>query len=243
MFKMRPPAVSRRLRKLKKNFGMSAPRVVVRSHGPLRLPLLLVVVCLTGVLLGYGGFRWWQQRSDEIVASSELRAKYEFCSASLSRLQQEVGTDRQTALMELATQQQILRKSERLERENAQLREDLRTFEQLMAAPEGNAPVRIENFRLIGEGDGSYRYRLFFAFVPDKAISEFRGRMSMHVSYQLAGTEVETAIPEAGAGELRIRHYLRREGTFRLPEGAKLLAGEVKVFQGDVLKSRLSAQF
>lgn len=238
-------AVSVRLRKFRRRFGVTASRVVVRRH--LSWPLLSLFGLLFLFLLSAAIWLMVQRNEGAIVRELEvLGRQVDEQSKELNLLRSTKGTRQNLANIERASQEQLLARIDGLERENVLLKEDIRLFERLIpGAGEGGA-VRVENFRVIRELGARYRYRLLLAFQPAKQMPEFRGRLQLLVSFKQAGKDVQFLLPDAsdlrGEYQLEIKHLLRREGVFELPAGAQLKVVEVRILQGDSLKVRRLAQ-
>lgn len=243
---MPTPAVSLRFRKFRRRFGIAAPRLVVRSHVPwpwLALPGLLLLMLIVAVI-------WLvMQRNEAGEMGHEvqtLRQQLQAHDEELGMLRATAGTRQNAVSIERATQQQLLARIQYLERENGALKEDILLFERLIPVVGEDAAVRIENFRVIHDGGGRYRYRILLAFRPDRQTPEFRGRLQLAVSFTLGGKEQQVLFPDKrgvmGEYQLEMRHFLRREGVFELPFNSQVKAVEVQVLQGDTLKSKRLAQ-
>lgn len=243
---MPTPAVSLKLRNIRRHFGIAAPRLVVRSHVPwpwfalLGSLLLILVVVLVWLAM---------QRNESGEMGREvqtLRQLLQEHDEELGMLRATAGTRQNAVSIERATQQQLLARIQNLERENGVLKEDILLFERLIPVVGEDAAVRIENFRVMHDGGGRYRYRILLAFQPDRQSPEFRGRLQLAVSFMLAGKEQQVLLPDkrvvAGEYQLELKHFLRREGVFELPLGAQVKAVEARVLQGDTLKSKRLAQ-
>ncbi len=243
---MPTPAVALKLKKFRRRFGITASRVVVRSHLPWPWFALAAVVMLLFLVT----LIWLVLRSNQVGVTGRevesLHQQFQEQREELILLRSTAGTGQNAVSIERAAQQQLLAKLEGLERENAALKEDILLFERLIPVIGEEAVVRVENFRVIREAGAKYRYRLLLAFQPAKQSPEFRGRLQIAVSFVLAGKEQQVLFPDkkAAIGEyqLELKHFLRREGVFELPPGAELKAVEARVLQGDTLKSKRLAQ-
>lgn len=243
---MPTPAVTLKLRNFRRRFGISAPRVVVRSHLPwiwLALPaLLLLLLCCSVVWLVMQGNEAGEMGREVQMLRQQILAERE----ELSLLRSTAGTGQNAMSIERATQQQLLFRIQGLERENGALKEDILLFERLIPVVGEEAVVRIENFRVIHEGGVRYRYRILLAFQPARQNSEFRGRLQLAASFSHAGKEQQLLLPDKREAmseyQLELRHFLRREGVFELPQGAVLKGVEARVLQGDTLKVKRLAQ-
>jgi len=164
----------------------------------------------------------------------------------LNILRSTVGTGQNAVNIERASQQQLLGKIQSLEAQNAALREDMLLFERLIPVAGEVASVRVENFRVTQEAQGRFRYRLLLAFQPDRQNPDFHGHLQLAVDFVLFGKRGQLLLPDkretVSDYQLELRHFLRREGVFELPEGAVLQGVEARVLQGDTLKSKRLAQ-
>lgn len=243
---MPTPAVTLKLRRFRRRFGISAPRVVVRSHVP--WPWFALPAVLLALLLGAAGWAMAQRNEAGVLEHEveELRRQVLTQREELDFLRSTAGTGKNAVSIERAAQQQLLNRINSLETENAGLKEDVLLFERLVPVAGETASVRIENLRVIKEQGGRYRYRLLIAFQPDRQNPEFRGRLEVAISYASAGRAMQLLLPEKldkGAEyQLVVKHFLRREGAFELPAGALLQSVEARVLQGDTLKSKRVAQ-
>jgi hypothetical protein len=243
---MPTPAVSLKLRKMRRRFGITAPRVVVRSHFPwfwFALPALLMLLLLTAAW-----FLVERKETGEVGRElAELRLQLQEQRDELLLLRASAGTGQNAVSIERATQQQLLARIEGLERENQALKEDMLLFERLIPVVGEEAVIRVENFRVINEGGGRYRYRILLAFQPGRQSPEFRGRLQLVVGFRQAAKDMQLTLPEkrdaSNEYQLELKHFLRREGVFQLPAGAQLKGVEARVLQGDTLKVKRLAQF
>lgn len=243
---MPTPAVTLKLRRFRRRFGITAPRVVVRSHFPWQW--LAMPAVLLALLLGAAGWLV-AQRNEAGTLGQELeglRQQLLTQREELNLLRSTAGTGKNIASIERATQQQLLGRIQELESENAALKEDMLLFERLILVVGEGASVRVENFRVIQEANARFRYRLLIAFQPDRQSPDFRGRLQLAISFVHSGQERQLLLPEKGDNsaeyQLELKHFLRHEGLFELPAGAVLQGVEARVLQGDTLKSKRLAQ-
>ncbi len=235
-----------RLKKLKRRFGISAPNVVVRSYVPWQWYLLAALMFAILIV----SLAWMvSQRSEVGSISGELemlRLKVRELDDERLMLRSTSGTEKNLAAMERSTQQQLLSRVQVLEAENAALMEDMLLFDRLIPVPGEEAVVRVENFRLIKEGEARFRYRALLAYQPAKQAPGFVGHLQLVISYSLGGKEQRFLLPSKKISEsnflVDMRHFWRKEGTFELPLGASLLGAEVRVLQGGTLKAKKMAQ-
>lgn len=239
---MPTPAISLKMRKFRRRFGITAPKVVVRGHLPwqwLAIPVILVAVVVATL------FSLVMQRQEVGEMAHELeslRRNIETQQSELDILRSTAGTRQNAVSIERATQQQLVAKIRGLERENVALKEDIRLFERLIPVVGEEAVVRIEGFRVSHDVGVRYRYRLVLAFQPGKQAPDFRGRLQFAVSYLISGKEQQFTLPDkrnaAGEFQIELKHFLRRDGFFELPAGAELKSVEARVLQGDTLRAK-----
>lgn len=243
---MPTPAVALKLKRFRRRFGISAPRVVVRSHVP--WPWLLLPVALLVLLLGLVVWLIAQKNQTGVLGQEvgSLRQQIQAQSEELSFLRSMAGTGQSEVSIERAAQQQLLGRIHSLETENTALKEDILLFERLIPVAGERASVRVENFRVIKESGSRFRYRLLISFRSDKQTPDFRGRFQLAISYVNAGKVFQLILPDRQESaieyQLEIKSILRREGVFELPTGAVLQGAEVRILQGDTLKSKRLAQ-
>lgn len=244
---MPSPAITLRLKRFRRRFGIAAPRVIVRSHLGWQwyaagLAVLVVTVGSIGWLLAHRGEALEMQKEIH-----ELREQLGDAGDELARLRATAGTEQHAVQMERTTQQQLLSRIRFLESENAALKEDISLFERLVPADGDESSVRIERFRIVPESEvGRYRYRLLLGFQPSKQVREFKGRLQLVATVFQDGRESLLAIP-VGREEIgewfEVKNFLRKEGGFGVPSGAKLRSVEARLLQGDAIRAKRLAQF
>lgn len=243
---MPTPAVTLRIRKFRRRFGITAPRVVVRTHlswqwyvGGVALLLLLSLVII-----------WLFLQRDETGGMEReldaLRIQVRDLDGELLRLRSTAGTEQSAAQMERSTLQQLTSRIRVLELENLALKEDMRLLERLISATGNETAIRLESFRVLPDGPQRYHYRALLAIQSGKQVTEFRGRLQILVVYSIAGKRQEMLLPvrreDAGEFQVEVRNFLRKEGVFEIPAGSKLESVEARVLQGDTLKTKRMAQ-
>lgn len=235
---MPTPAISLRLKRFRRRFGISAPRVVVRTAFPRQLLILFAVVLLL-ILAGVG---WFFKSSGfgENERLLELRDQLHLQQMELNLLRSTMGTGQNEASMERAARQQLISRLQELEAENAGLKEDMLIFERLIPVVGQESSVRVESFRVVAEASGRYRYRLLLAFQSAQRGESFRGLYQIAVKFELDGSVQQKVISDPRGG-VEIRHFLRREGAIDLPLGAKLISVEARLLQDGKLVAKQEA--
>jgi len=233
---MHTPAVSLRLKRFRRRFGISAPRVVVRSemHRQWFVGagfLLMAIGFSVAWFLQAGSFGGGQL--------ADLRNKLGVQQAELDLLRASVGTGQNAVSMERAAQQQLVSRIQALEAENSALKEDMLIFERLIPVVGQEAKVRIESFRISSNAGGGYRYRLLLAYQPVQRGGGFRGRYEIAVTFKMPNSQSsQVAVQDGQGGVVEVRHFLRREGVVELPDGAVLVSVEARLLQDGKLVTK-----
>lgn len=241
---MPTPAVTLKLKRFRRRFGMTAPRVAVRTH----LEWYWYAGALLAVVIVVATTVWWLAKRGEmslIEAEVErLRNQVQVQDAELIRLRLQTGTEQSAVQMERTAQNQLMARLKQLEQENVLLKEDMGLFERLMPVDVAESTLRIERLGVQAEGDGGkYRYRILLRFQPGKQEKEFRGRLQLSVIAIQAGREIQINLPTGKEAQnefaVEVRHFLRKEGSFSLPVGARVKRIEAKVLQGSSVRASL----
>lgn len=241
-------------RHFRQRFGISAPRVGVRSEMQWYWRLLfwagVLSISIVASLWIYDAGRRFAgyDRGESERELSELRAKLVLLTEDLSRSSEQARVLDGRLQVELSTIEQIGLRLSQLQRENASLKEDLALFEGLVgesAAIKDSiriAKIKIEPAAVVGR----YRFSvLLVRQVANKAAKDFSGELQFELKVRRAGGDGMISVPGgenpvASFYRFSVRHFFRAEGEFSLPEDAVLLGGEVKVIQDGVTRLRQS---
>jgi hypothetical protein len=239
------------LRRLRSRFGISAPRVAIRTHLPWYWRALSVVV-LAGASLALAGwiydagqrFAGFHQGASEqeiggmreriAKLESDLESARKVANSSESRLRIE-----STSLGQLSLQIRTL------EEENTRLKSDLATFESLAGGRAGDSGLAISRLQILPGDGGQYRYRLLLAQTGDKKEKEFNGMIQLIATVQQGKETVMMQFPAAGdpaASQYHVnfRYFRRLEGTFKVAADARVQRVEVRLIQDGVVKASQS---
>lgn len=251
---MATAGTSVKLKRLRQRFGISAPKLSIRTHVAWYWRVLAMVAVLS-VSLAFAAWIYDAGRriagfhsgeSDREIQS--LRERVTSLDEELRKLRSIVGSSDSSLQIERATQQQLARQVKSLESENAGLKQDLSFFEALIPASEsaGEVGVKISRLRIEPESlSGQYRYRMLLVHNGGRQAKEFRGTLQLLVKVQQAGKDVMITIPsEAEQGSQRfnfeIKHFQRTEGVFSVPAGAVVKTVEARLLQDGVVRARQS---
>lgn len=236
-------------RRVKRRFGIAAPRLSVRLHMPWYLRWSMLVPFLIGAL----GLAWWAygsglelagfHRSEAEQELVQLRERVEVLGAENESLKSQLVQYERMVQIEQSSNQETAKQLKTLSDENISLQEDLAFFQNLTAVrgKEGELAVhrlKLERDRMPGE----YRLRMLLVQGGQRA-KEFSG------SYQLVATVVEGGqrstrlYPQDASGnaqfQLGFKYYQRVEKSLQLPPGAELESVQVRIFEQGAREPKL----
>lgn len=126
------PAITLRLKRYRRRFGVLSPRVVVRRHVPHPLLWLLAVLLAVVVFgLGWVAANYWDA-GREGVDEVDLQGQLQLQQDELAVLRSVAGSAQNALNIERASHQQLILKIGVLEAENAALKEEVKVFERLV---------------------------------------------------------------------------------------------------------------
>lgn len=232
-------------RRVRQNFGISAPRMAVRTPLPWwgRGLVLLVLGALVGGVwywafdFGqlFGGFNRKELEARIVTAESDA-ARYKAEAAELrtrgSQLESELAMTR-------GAQEALTRQATDLAGENAQLKEELTFLQKLFADANKQGGVTIPRLTVERQDDDTWRYGLLV--VRGGALGEdYRGSVVLQatvVPSDPSQSAVRTlTLPEdqpdsAAALKLKFKYYQRIEGTLRVPAGGRVTAVTARIYE------------
>ena len=181
-------------RRVKRSFGISAPKLSVRLHIPWYLRWSLTVPFVLAAL----GLAWWAygsglefagfHRGEAQQELTKLREQTARLGMENTQLNSQVAQYERQIQMEQASSQEISKQLKNLSDENGRLQEDLAFFQNLtaMRGKEGDLGVhrlRLERDKMPGE----YHLRMLLVQSGQRA-KEFSG------SYQLVATVLSNGV-------------------------------------------------
>ena len=240
-----------RLKRIRRRFGIGAPRVTIRSQIPWygRWAIGLVALGVLLLVVGIGlGFRVDGGR--DAVAAEELRSLRSHVmelDAELTRLRGIAGAGESSIQIERATLRKLSQQVQLLESENALLKEDLAFFEGVLpSAANGEPGVRIDRFRVErGAKADEYHYKMLVINGSGAQAKEFRGNFELLVRLRQEGRESEIRFPGVGQVEsskyqVEVKGFHRIDGVFEVPLRAEVLSVEARLIQGGAIRARQS---
>lgn len=129
---MLTPSITLSLKKIRRRFGIAAPRVTIRTHIGWQwyaLGLLAVIAACSVVVRSLAQQEEVSELEREVRG---LRHRLSEADDELVLLRANVATKQNVEQMERSAQQQLLARIRLLERENSTLKEDISVFERLV---------------------------------------------------------------------------------------------------------------
>jgi hypothetical protein len=236
-----PQALRTLGRRVRQTFGISAPRMAVRTHlsWRWRLPALLGVVALTA------GMWWWGFDFGQFLSGFDRGAVVEKQQQTEAQAQamREENARLRTKLVELESdlnvtrgaQTTLTRQTLELQSENTQMKEELAFLRKLFS--DTGKPGTFSIQRLAAERDRENQYHFSMLVVRGgNPVDEFKGQLALSASVAAGGHNVTLTLPEdqpdtAAALALNFKYYQRVEGTFRIPPGGQLKSLQARVLE------------
>ena len=241
-------------RHFRRRFGISAPRVGVRSEvrwywRAILWSGVIAVSSLASLWIYEAGSRFAGfHRGESEREVSDLQVRLGKVLGDFGRVEESSRALEGRLQVEVSTIEQLSLQIRQLQKENARLGEELALFEGLVAAPVA-APDSLKLVRVRvdpGVVPGRYRFSvLLVRQVVSKAMRESFAELQFSFNTRQGGRDAIIAVPGAGNPsashyKFAIKHFHRAEGEFSLPVGSELIGGEVRVFQDGVVKLRQS---
>ena len=232
-------------RSLRRQFGISAPRMAVRTHLPWWGRSVLVV-SLIAIIAG----RWWwgfdfgqilggfhRKEIETRLASLEADAsKYRNEAAELRARNAELESE---LAMTRGRQEALSKQATELTGENAQIKEELAFLQKLVSDSSKTVGLQIQRLDIEPDGENMWRYSVLIVRGGSPK-DEFVGNIVLRAT--LAGVPpAESAAPavqipedDPAAGpalRLKFKYYQRVEGRFRVPQGSRVTAVAVRAYE------------
>ena len=240
------------LRRIKRKFSISAPRLAVRPHVPwyvrwaITAPFLLIVgwgvwwAYDTGLALA--GFHRGQAESE----LARLREQIAFLKDENAKLGSQAISYERQAQIEHAANLETAKQLKNLNEENVRIQEDLAFFQNLSLSGAREGELSIQRFKI--EHDtlpGEYRYRLLLVRSGQQRAKEFQGNLQLLVNVRQNGKKTVMVFPqennamEDAAYKLNFKYYQRIEHGFQLPPDMSVESIQVRVFERGVSEPKI----
>jgi cell division protein FtsB len=231
------------IRKLKRKFSISAPRLSVRPFVPWYVRWAIIVP----FIFAAGGLVWWAYDSGLELAGFHrgqaekelegLHARVAFLTNENAGLANQVASFERQMQIDQSAMQETSKQIKGLNAENEQLKEDLSFFQNLplTAGREGDLSIhslKVEPNSLPGE----YHCRLLLVQDVQQRGREFQGKLELLVSGDQSGKKVvlqfpQENTPEVAASQLNFKYYQRVDRVFKIQADFRIESVQVRVFE------------
>jgi hypothetical protein len=240
------------LKKFRRRFGISAPRMTVQTHVAWYWRMLGLVAVLSFSL----ALAAWMYDAGRRFAGfdlgavelelSQLRERVGKLAKEAAALRASVNSSESKLQIERTAQTQLAKQVKALEEENARLKEDLAFFENLIPGERRDNTLLINRFRVdSGALPGEFRYRLLL-LQGGRRDKPFQGNLQLLVTLQGADKDVIITLPEEGAAQaykISFKYFQRVEGTFRVAPDATVKMVRVRIFEAGSTQVRATQSF
>ncbi|MCC6610242.1 MAG: hypothetical protein IT515_11305 [Burkholderiales bacterium] len=242
------------LRRIRRRFGIAAPRLAVNPHVPWywRALRIVAVLSVSGVLAlwmydagrRFAGFDA-SEVQDELAMLRKRVAEFE---ADVPRLRAVADSSDARLKIEQAAERDLARQVKQLEADNARLKEDIAYFENLSARDQADERVRIARFKVEpGALPGEYHFRVLVMQGGSRPRG-FDGRLQFIVNLQRDGKDAILVIPDelpdpGAAYQIRFTRFYRAEGVFRADPAAKVRSVQVRLLEKGTEQPRATESF
>ncbi len=237
------------IKRVRRRFGISAPRMTVRTHLAWYWRWLGLIL-VGGLSLALAAWMYDAGRRFAGFDSSEVQEELVQLRAAVKKMDQDTAQLRGLAnaadarvKIEQSAQAQLATQVKQLEDENTRLKEDLAFFEGLIPSGRRDERVSIHRFTVQpGAVPGEYRYRLL-VLQGGRRDREFSGTMQFSADLQDKGRNAMIplagdGISERGVRSLNFKFFHRVEGVFRTAPTARLRAVQVRIFESGSSETR-----
>jgi hypothetical protein len=228
-------------RRLRQTFGISAPRMAVRTHLSWRwkLPALMV---LLGVIAGmwWWGFDFGQllggfNRSAVAEQQSRMEAELAQTKSENAKLRVRVSELESDLNVARGAQATASKQALELQGENTQIKEELAFLQKLFSDTGKQGTISIQRLSAERERDDAYHFSLLVVRGGNPR-DDFLGELTLQAGVFTSGRTTTIALPEdqpeaAAALKLKFKYYQRIEGTLRVPPGSQLRTLQAKVLE------------
>jgi hypothetical protein len=228
-------------RKLRQTFGISAPRMSVRTQLSWRwkIPAMCVLLALIA------GLWWWGFDLGQFLGGfnrSEVAEKQERLDTEVAQLREENvrlrgrNSELESDLaMTRGAQVWLSKQTIELQNENTQIKEELAFLQRLFSDTGKQGTVSIQRLTAERERDDAYHFSLLIVRGGNPR-DEFAGELTLQAGVVAGGKPSVIALPDdqpdpSGAFKLRFKYYQRVEGTIVVPPGSQLKTLQAKVLE------------
>ena len=237
-----------KLRRLRGRFGITAPRVTVRTHVPWYWRAMFVAVtgalalALAGWVYDAGRRIAGFDRSESAHEIGSLTAKMTELETEVAKLRAANNASESSLQIERTAQQQLTAQVQALEAENNRLKEENAVFERLARGDGKENAITISRLRVFADGSGGrYRYQFLVAQNGDQRGREFKGHVQVvaNLAPEAGGMMVFPRPSDSDASRFLVefKHFRSIDGAFTLPGGAKPRSVEIRLMQDGAVRA------
>ena len=243
-----------KLRRLRRRFGIGAPRVAIRTHIAWYwrvLAGLLGLAVLLALIVWVYDIRAWLPGYDNSESMREIQALRNHVmelDSELTKLRGATGSEESRLQIQQATLQRLSDQVKELGLENAALKQDLAFFEELMPSAEmgDKAGFKINHLRIEPENDsGEFRYQMLAVYSGGRQAQAktVQGNLRLIVKMRHHGKDVTVSIPtdkeeKSERFRFEIKSLQRLDGIFSVPQGAVLKSVEAQLLQNGTVRAK-----
>jgi len=232
---------------VRRHFGISAPRMAVRTHlsWPWRVVLGVALVAVVG------GMWWWGfdfgqifggfNRKEVAVQLTTLQAEVAQLRAETTELRARNSSLASELAMKEGSWSTLAKQTAGLQSENSQLKEELVFLQKLVADSNKQVGLSIQRLTVERVQDDTYRYGMLVARGGNPA-GDFEGTAVLQFTLLPAADNGVPARPimltlpdeqpaTTAALKLNFKYYQRVEGSFRVPPGTSVRAVTARAYE------------
>lgn len=243
-----------KLRRLRRRFGIGAPRVAIRTHIAWYwrvLAGLLGLAVLLALIVWVYDIRAWLPGYDNSESMREIQALRNHVmelDSELTKLRGVTGSEESRLQIQQATLQRLSDQVKELGLENAALKQDLAFFEELMPSAEmgDKEGFKINHLRIEPENDsGGFRYQMLAVYNGGRQsqAKTVQGDLRLIVKMRHNGKDVTLSLPadkeeKSERFHFEIKSLQRLDGVFSVPQGAVLKSVEAQLLQNGTVRAK-----
>ncbi len=231
------------IRKFKRRFSSSAPRLAVRPHVPwyvrwaILLPFLLVMILLVWWAYGAGMELAGFHRGEAQQEISDLQSRVAALEAENANQANQLAVEERQVQMQQASADVVLEQVKALQDENSQLKEDLSFFQNLPLTGGSDIELSIHSLKVQASSvPGEYHCRMLLVQGVQRRGREFQGNLQIVVYGNRDGEKVVVQFPQKNSSEeaehrLSFKYYQRVDRIFKMPGDVRIENVEIRVFE------------
>jgi hypothetical protein len=228
-------------RKVRQTFGISAPRMAVRTHlswrwkVPALLALLALVVGMWWWGFDFGQFLSGFNRSAIAEKQAKLESELAQARSENATLRTRVAEQESDLSVTRGAQATLSKQALELQNENTQIKEELAFLQKFFGDTGRQGSISIQRLTAERERDDAYRFSLLVVRGGNPS-GDFSGQLTLQAGLVTGGRPATIALPDdqpdaAAALRLKFKYYQRIEGTIRVPPGSQLRTLQARVLE------------